>query len=63
MTWTKYNNPNKKRRRKKMDRSDADVVAASYMIKDRQAGINLPLSHYDKISDNLCGKESRGLYD
>lgn len=65
MQWTKYNNPSKRKRkpiRKKMDRSDADIIASKQMFDDRARGIEMPLKYYDKISDKLCGQPSRGIY-
>ena len=63
MAWTKYNNPNKKRRKRKLSRTDADIVAASNMFRDLQNGIELPLSFYDGQSDKMCGKPSRRIYN
>ena len=61
MAWTKYNNPNRKKR-KKISRTDADILATKNMITDRARGIELPLSYYDKQSDQMCGKASRNIY-
>ena len=64
MRFSKYNNPNKKRKpRKKLSRTDADIVASKAMIDDMRLGYNLGLQYYDELSDRLCGKESRHLYD
>lgn len=64
MTWTKYNNPNKKRRpRRKLNRTDADILAGKQMIDDVAKGIKMPLKYYDEISDKLCGKPSRNIYE
>ena len=60
--WTKYNNPNRKKRHHKMSRTDADIIAAKNMFDDQRNGIELPLSCYDKQSDNMCGKPSRNIY-
>ena len=63
MTWTKYNNPNKKRRpRRKIDRTDADILAAKQMLDDREGGVEMPLKYYDEMSDRLCGKPSRNIF-
>jgi len=64
MKWTKYNNPNKKRKtRRKMDRTDADIMAGKQMIDDKARGIDMPLKYYDELSDKLCGKPSRNIYE
>lgn len=63
MTWNKYNNPSKKRRqRRKIDRTDADILAAKQMLDDKERGVEMPLKHYDELSDQLCGKPSRNIY-
>lgn len=62
MAWTKYNNPNRKRKHKRMSRTDADIFASKNMLDDLRNGIELPLSYYDKQSDKLCGKSSREIY-
>lgn len=60
MTWSKYNNPSRKRRPKtKMSRTDADIMAAKQMIIDSKLGYEPIVKTYDEISDKLCGKESR----
>ena len=60
--WTKFNNPSKKRRRRRMSRTDADIIAAKMMFDNMQRGIDLPLSFYDAASDKMCGKPSRNIY-
>lgn len=63
MTWNKYNNPSKKRRlRRKIDRTDADILAAKQMLDDKERGVEMPLKHYDELSDQLCGKPSRNIF-
>lgn len=62
MKFTKYNNPSKKKPRRKMSRTDADIMAGKQMIIDHENGIKMPIEHYDKLSDQLCGKPSRGIY-
>lgn len=62
MKFTKYNNPSKKRYKRKLSRTDADIIAARNMLDDLGRGINLPLSYYDEQSDMLCGKPSRNIY-
>ena len=60
MTWSKYNNPSRKRRlRTKMSRTDADIMAAKQMIIDSKLGYEPIVKTYDEISDKLCDKESR----
>ena len=61
MRFTKYNNPSKKHRRRKLSRTDADILAGKALIDDIKAGRKQDLSHYDAISDHLSGKPSRGI--
>ena len=54
MTWTKYNNPNKKRRSKrKVDRTDADILAAKQMIIDSKLGYQTIEKTYEEISNKM----------
>lgn len=63
MTWSKYNNPNKKRKStRKMDRTDADIMAAKQMIIDSNLGYKTVEKTYEDISDKLCGKPSRNIF-
>lgn len=63
MTWTKYNNPSRKRKpRRKMNRTDADILAGKQMLDDKERGVEMPLKHYDELSDQLCGKPSRNIF-
>jgi len=61
MKFTKWNNPSKKRRKRKMSRTDADIIAGKMMIEDRIHGEEMPLKFYDHVSDKLCGQPSRGI--
>ena len=60
--FTRYNNPSKKRRRRHMSRTDADIVASKAYYDDRIRGTELPIKVYDELSDRLCGKPGRGIY-
>lgn len=63
MKFSKYNNPNRKNRgRKKLSRTDADILTTKNMIDDKERGIELPLPFYDAQSDRMCGKPSRHIY-
>lgn len=63
MTWTKYDNPNKNRKpRRKIDRTDADILAAKQMLDDKERGVEMSLKYYDEMSDRLCGKPSRNIF-
>jgi len=63
MTWSKYNNPNRKRKlNRKMDRTDADILATKQMLNDAKDGKEMSIKHYDELSDRLCGKTSRNIY-
>jgi hypothetical protein len=61
--FTKFNNPNRKRRRKKYDRTEADIIAAKRSLDDEARGFDLPLSFYDHISDQMSGNPSRNIYN
>ena len=63
MRFTKNNNPSKRRGRHKIDRTTADIIAGKIMLSDAKNGEEKPLNYYDALSDNLCGKKSRGIYD
>ena len=63
MRFTKNNNPNKRRGHRKIDRTTADIIAGKTMLSDAKNGEEKPLNYYDSLSDNLCGKKSRGIYD
>lgn len=60
--FTRYNNPNKKKLRRRIDRSTADILAAKAMVDDLNLGINRGFKYYDKLSDKMCGKPSRNIY-
>lgn len=53
----------KKQVRRRISRTDADILASKNALCDRQNDIELPLSYYDHVSDILCGKPSRHIYD
>ena len=54
MTWNKYNNPNKKRRSKrKIDKTDADILAGKQMIIDSKLGHQTVEKTYEKISNKM----------
>ena len=63
MIFSKYNNPSKKRKHHKMSREDADIIATKMMIDDLRDGKKMSLNVYDTISDKLCGKPSRHIYE
>lgn len=50
------------KRKHKYNRCDADIITAKNMLDDRRNGKEMPLSYYDKMSDELCGKPSRNIY-
>lgn len=54
MTWNKYNNPNKKHRSKrKIDKTDADILAAKQMIIDSKLGYQTVEKTYEEISNKM----------
>lgn len=63
MTFSKYNNPSKKRKHHKMSRGEADIVVGKMMLDNLKEGRKMSLNVYDKISDKLCDKPSRHIYD
>lgn len=51
MTWNKYNNPSRKRRpRRKMDKTDADILTGKQMIIDNKLGYKTVEKTYEEIS-------------
>ena len=63
MRFSKYNNPSKKRKpKRKMDRTTADIMAGKQMLEDSKRGVVMSLKYYDELSDKLCGKPSRNIY-
>lgn len=54
--FTKYNNPNKKRRPRQVSRLDAEIIAGKAILTDRRAGYTLPLSYYEELAENLTQK-------
>ena len=62
MKFSKYNNPSRRRPKRKLSRADADIIASKQMFDDRCRGIEMPLKVYDEMSDKLCGKPSRKIY-
>ena len=57
MRFTKYNNPNKRRSRKRLDRTEADIIATKNMLDDRRKGIEMPIEFYELQSNKMQGKE------
>ena len=54
MTWNKYNNPSKKRRSKrKIDKTDADILAGKQMIIDSKLGYQTVEKTYEEISNKM----------
>ena len=57
MRFSKYNNPNKRRARKRLSKTDADILATKNMLDDRRNGIEMPLDFYEWESKRMRGKE------
>ena len=57
MRFSKYNNPNKRRKRKRLTKTEADIVATKNMLDYRRKGIELPVDFYEWQSKKLQGKE------
>jgi len=55
-------NPNKKTFRRKISRSDADIIASYAYYQDRCDGKELSPADYDKLSDKISGQPSRKIY-
>lgn len=52
--WTKYNNPNRKSRpKRKIDRTDADILAGKQMIIDNKLGYQTVEKTYKEISNKM----------
>ena len=51
-----------RKRRRHISRTDADIIAAKQMFDDRRRGLELAYKFYDELSDSICGKPSRGIY-
>ena len=48
MKFTKYNNPSKRRPRKRLNKSEADIIAVKNMLIDKRLGYEVPVSVYDE---------------
>ncbi len=57
MRFSKYNNPNKRRARKRLSKTDADIMATKNMLDDRRKGIEMPIDFYEWQSKKLQGRE------
>ena len=57
MRFSKYNNPNKRRARKRLDKSEADIIATKNILDDRRNGIDCPIEFYKWQSNKMRGKE------
>ena len=57
MRFSKYNNPNKRRSRKRLSKTDSDIIATKNMLDDRRNGIDCPIEFYEEQSRRLQGKE------
>lgn len=57
MRFSKYNNPSKRRSRKRLDRTEADIIATKNMLDDRRKGIEMPIEFYEWQSNKMQGKE------
>lgn len=57
MRFSKYNNPNKRRARKRLDKTEADILATKNMLDDRMNGIDCPIEFYEWQSKKMQGKE------
>jgi len=58
MKFTKYNNPNKKKYKRKFNKTEADIMAGKQMVIDNNLGYKIVPKTYDEISDKLH-KEGR----
>ena len=46
MRFSKYNNPNKRRARKRLDRTEADIIAKKKMLNERRNATDCPIECY-----------------
>ena len=56
MRFSKYN-PNKRRARKRLSKTDADIIATKNMLDDRRNGIDCPIEYCECQSKKMQGKE------
>ena len=56
MRFSEYN-PNKRRKRKRLTKTDADIIATKNMLDDRRNGIDCPIEFYELQSKKMQGKE------
>lgn len=52
----------KKKHRRILTRTEADIIASKAYFDDKMNGKEKPFAEYDKLSDKLCGKPSRNIY-
>ena len=57
MRFSKYNNPSKRRPRKRLSKTDADIISTKNMLDDRRNGIDCPIEFYEEMSKKMQGKE------
>ena len=55
MRFSKYNNQNKRRARKRLSKTDADILATKNMLDDRRNGIDCPIEFYEWQSSKMQG--------
>lgn len=63
MKFSKYYNPKKKKHYKKVSRVDADIIASKAAFDDAINDNFKSFNYYDNLSDSLCKKPSREIYD
>ena len=56
MRFSNYK-PNKRRKRKRLTKTDADIIATKNMLDDRRNGIDCPIEFYEWQSNKNAGKE------
>ena len=57
MTWTKGNNPSKRRRKpRKLDYTEASILAGKQMIIDSELGYKVDVKFYEEVANKMLGK-------
>lgn len=57
--WTKFNNPKKKKRRKRLTYSEACVVAGAQRIHDKKMGYEAPVEAYEDYAVRISSLKNK----
>ena len=57
MTWTKWNNPSKKKcKPRKLDYTEASILAGKQMVIDSKLGYKVDEKFYEDVARKMMGK-------